>query len=143
MELSSLTALCPLDGRYRATGEALAPYFSEMVLIRYRVRVEIEYFIDLCQIPQPQRSGVRARSFPALRAIYENFTEKDALRIKEIEKTTNHDVKAVEYFIKECFDAMGLAAYKEFIHFGLTRQDINNTATPLSIKDAVENVYLP
>ncbi len=143
MELSSLTALCPLDGRYRATGEALAPYFSEMGLIRYRVRVEIEYFIALCQIPLPQLSGVTESSFPALRAIYENFTEKDALRIKEIEKTTNHDVKAVEYFIKECFDAMGLSPYKEFIHFGLTSQDINNTATPLSIKEAVEEVYLP
>lgn len=143
MELSSLTALCPLDGRYRATGEALAPYFSEMGLIRYRVKVEIEYFIALCRLPLPQLEGVEENVFPSLRAIYENFTENDALRIKEIEKTTNHDVKAVEYFIKERFDALGLAAYKEFIHFGLTSQDINNTATPLSIKDAVENVYLP
>ena len=145
MELNQLTALCPLDGRYRSTGEALAPYFSEMGLIRYRVQVEVEYFIALCgmKLKVPQLRGVNQRHYARLRKIYREFSTDDALRIKTIEKTTNHDVKAVEYFLKEKFDEMGLHQYKEFIHFGLTSQDINNTATPLSIKEAVTNVYLP
>ncbi len=143
MDLSQLTAISPVDGRYRAKTERYAGYFSEYALIRYRVLVEVEYFIALCELPLPQLAGVRADVFPALRALYADFTSKDAARIKEIEKVTNHDVKAVEYFLKEKFDALGLAAFKEFIHFGLTSQDINNTSVPRSIKDALDEVYFP
>src|SRR5690606_30901891 len=121
----------------------LAEYFSEEALIKFRVRVEIEYFIALCEIPLPQLKGFDSSQFSKLRDIYNDFKSEDALAIKEIEKTTNHDVKAVEYFIKEKFDRLGLQAYKEFIHFGLTSQDINNTAIPLSIKEALEQSYLP
>ena len=143
MDLSQLTAISPVDGRYRAKTERYAGYFSEYALIRYRVLVEVEYFIALCELPLPQLAGVRADVFPALRALYADFTNEDAARIKEIEKVTNHDVKAVEYFLKEKFDALGLAAFKEFIHFGLTSQDINNTSVPRSIKDALDEVYFP
>ncbi|MEQ3690330.1 MAG: adenylosuccinate lyase, partial [Flavobacterium sp.] len=129
--------------RYRNKTQNLAPYFSEEALIKYRVLIEVEYFIALCEVPLPQLSGVDKAVFPALRAMYENFSTEDALWIKETEKTTNHDVKAVEYFIKSKFDALGLEPYKEFIHFGLTSQDINNTAIPLSTKEAFENVYMP
>jgi adenylosuccinate lyase len=141
--LSELNAISPIDGRYRNKTQNLAPYFSEEALIKYRVLIEVEYFIALCEIPLPQLSGVDKAVFPALRAMYENFSTEDALWIKETEKTTNHDVKAVEYFIKSKFDALGLEPYKEFIHFGLTSQDINNTAIPLSTKEAFENVYMP
>lgn len=143
MELSSLTAISPIDGRYRNKVENLALYFSEWALIRYRVRVEIEYFIALCELPLPQLSGVSHDLFPALRAIYQNFTEDDAARVKSIESVTNHDVKAVEYFLKEKFDELHLEAYKEFIHFGLTSQDINNTSVPLLIKEALHDCYMP
>lgn len=144
MELDLLTAISPIDGRYRGKTEALASYFSEYALIRYRVRVEIEYFITLCELPLPQLAGFDHRLFGRLREIYGNFSEEDARRVKDIEKVTNHDVKAVEYFIKEEFDKIGgLDAYKEFIHFGLTSQDINNTSVPLSIKDALEECYYP
>ena len=143
MSLNSLNAISPVDGRYRSKAAPLATYFSEEALIRYRVRVEIEYFIALCEVPLPQLAQFDTAKFDALRAIYTDFSEKDAAAIKEIEKTTNHDVKAVEYFIKEKFDALGLAEYKEFIHFGLTSQDINNTAVPLSIKEAMNEVYVP
>jgi adenylosuccinate lyase len=143
MELSPLRAISPVDGRYRTKTDALADYFSEFALIRYRLWVEVEYFIALCQIPLDQLSGVPANSFEPLRDIYRNFTLEDALAIKEIEKTTNHDVKAVEYFIKQAFDRLGLSEFKEFIHFGLTSQDINNTAIPLSVRHAFEKVYLP
>jgi len=143
MELSPLTAISPVDGRYRNKCEALDLYFSEYALIRYRVRVEIEYFIALCELPLPQLTGVDHGLFQTLRDIYLNFTVGDAARIKEIEGITNHDVKAVEYFIKERFDQLGLEPYKEFIHFGLTSQDINNTAVPLSVREALENVYYP
>ena len=143
MELDILTAISPVDGRYRGKTESLAAYFSEYALIRYRVRVEIEYFIALCELPLPQLAGFPV-SAEELRAIYRNFTEADAARIKEIESVTNHDVKAVEYFIKEKFDKIGgLDAYKEFIHFGLTSQDINNTSVPLSIREALAEVYYP
>ncbi len=143
MELNALTAVSPIDGRYRSKTEPLAEYFSEYALIRYRVRVEIEYFIALKHLPLPQLQG-----FPVdddtLRGIYQGFSEEDARRVKDIEAVTNHDVKAVEYFIKEQFDRIGgLDAYKEFIHFGLTSQDINNTSVPLSIKEALEKVYYP
>uniref|UniRef100_UPI00404A8B62 adenylosuccinate lyase n=1 Tax=Flavobacterium sp. TaxID=239 RepID=UPI00404A8B62 len=141
--LSELNAISPIDGRYRNKTQNLAPYFSEEALIKYRVLIEVEYFIALCEVPLPQLSGVDKAVFPALRAMYENFSTEDALWIKETEKTTNHDVKAVEYFIKEKFEALGLSPYKEFIHFGLTSQDINNTAIPLSTKEAFENVYMP
>ena len=141
--LSELNAISPIDGRYRNKTQNLAPYFSEEALIKYRVLIEVEYFIALCEVPLPQLSGVDKVVFPALRALYENFSTEDALWIKETEKTTNHDVKAVEYFIKEKFEALGLSPYKEFIHFGLTSQDINNTAIPLSTKEAFENVYMP
>ena len=141
--LSELNAISPIDGRYRSKTQNLAPYFSEEALIKYRVLIEVEYFIALCELPLPQLSGVDKVVFPALRDMYENFSTKDALWIKETEKTTNHDVKAVEYFIKEKFEALGLSPYKEFIHFGLTSQDINNTAIPLSTKEAFENVYMP
>lgn len=144
MELDLLTAISPIDGRYRGKTESLADYFSEYALIRYRVRVEIEYFITLCELPLPQLAGFDHALFGKLRDIYKNFDEKCAARVKEIEKTTNHDVKAVEYFIKEELDKIGgLDEYKEFIHFGLTSQDINNTSVPLSIKEALENVYCP
>ncbi|MDR0812289.1 MAG: adenylosuccinate lyase, partial [Paludibacter sp.] len=141
--LSTLTAISPVDGRYRSKTEKYSAYFSEFALIRYRVRVEVEYFIALCEIPLPQLAAVSHTVFLRLREIYQYFTENDALKIKEIEKTTNHDVKAVEYFLKEKFDELNLAAYKEFIHFGLTSQDINNTSVPLSIKEALANVYFP
>ena len=144
MELDILTAISPIDGRYRGKAGALASYFSEFALIKYRVQVEIEYFITLCELPLPQLKGFDSNLFKALRDIYRNFSEADATRIKEIESVTNHDVKAVEYFIKEQFDKLGgLEAYKEFIHFGLTSQDINNTSVPLSIKEALDNVYYP
>lgn len=144
MELDMLTAISPIDGRYRGKTEALAAYFSEFALIKYRVQVEIEYFITLCELPLPQLQSVSSGLFESFRNIYRNFTEEDALRVKEIESVTNHDVKAVEYFIKEEFDKIGgLEAYKEFIHFGLTSQDINNTSVPLSIKEALEQVYYP
>lgn len=144
MELDLLTAISPIDGRYRGKTEALASYFSEYALIRYRVRVEIEYFITLCELPLPQLAGFNADLYEKLRDIYRNFSETDAQRVKDIEKVTNHDVKAVEYFIKEEFDKIGgLDAYKEFIHFGLTSQDINNTSVPLSIKEALEECYYP
>lgn len=143
MQLSELNAISPIDGRYRSKTAALAAYFSEEALIKYRVLVEIEYFIALCELPLPQLSVVSKNQYEPLRDIYRNFSTADALQIKEIEKTTNHDVKAVEYFIKSAFDKLGLDAFKEFIHFGLTSQDINNTAIPLSTKDAFENVYMP
>jgi adenylosuccinate lyase len=143
MNLTSLMAISPVDGRYRRNTSELAPYFSEFGLIRYRVLVEIEYFIALCELPLPQLANVPPYQFEALRAIYEQFTEVDALHIKETEKTTNHDVKAVEYFIKEKFDTLGLGQYKEFIHFGLTSQDVNNTAIPLSLREADEKVLMP
>ncbi|GJM60118.1 adenylosuccinate lyase [Persicobacter diffluens] len=143
MELNRLTAVSPVDGRYGAQTEPLAPYFSEYGLICYRVRVEIEYFIALCEYPLPQLEGVDAGLYESLRDIYRNFTEEDAQSIKNIEKTTNHDVKAVEYFIKEKFDALGLSDHKEFIHFGLTSQDVNNTSVPLSLKEAMEEQVLP
>ena len=144
MELDVLTAISPIDGRYRSKTEQLAGYFSEYALIRYRVRVEIEYFITLCELPLPQLEDFDHKHFESLRAIYRNFSETDAARVKEIEQTTNHDVKAVEYFIKEQLDKLGdFEKYKEFIHFGLTSQDINNTSVPLSIKEALEQVYYP
>ncbi|MEJ8801654.1 adenylosuccinate lyase [Pontibacter sp. H249] len=143
MNLTTLTAISPVDGRYRRNTSELADYFSEFGLIRYRVLVEIEYFIALCELPLPQLQNVDKSLYPALRDIYNNFTEADALEIKDTEKITNHDVKAVEYFIKNKFDALNLADYKEFIHFGLTSQDINNTAIPLSLRDANERVLQP
>jgi adenylosuccinate lyase len=143
MALTALSAISPIDGRYRSKVEALGNYFSEEALIKYRVLVEIEYFIALCELPLPQLTSVSSSFFEDLRAIYKNFSPVDASAIKEIEKVTNHDVKAVEYFIKEKFDALGLSEHKEFIHFGLTSQDINNTAVPLSIKEAMNDVYVP
>ena len=144
MNLDLLTAISPIDGRYRSKTEPLANYFSEYALIRYRVRVEIEYFITLCELPLPQLASFVHTLFDRLRDIYRKFDEKSAQRVKDIEKITNHDVKAVEYFLKEQFDAIGgLDAYKEFIHFGLTSQDINNTSVPLSMKEALEQVYDP
>ncbi len=143
MELSSITAISPVDGRYRAAASPLEKYFSEYALIRYRIRVEVEYFISLCTLPLPQLQGMNPTHFEELRNLYRNFTEQDALRVKEIEKRTNHDVKAVEYLIKEKMDALGLEQYKEFVHFGLTSQDINNTATPASLRDAMHDVYYP
>ena len=144
MTLDLLTAISPIDGRYRGKTEPLAHYFSEYALIKYRVRVEIEYFITLCELPLPQLASFDHALFDTLRGIYRNFSEADAQRVKDIEKVTNHDVKAVEYFIKEEFDKIGgLEQYKEFIHFGLTSQDINNTSVPLSIKDALAEVYCP
>jgi len=143
MSLNALNAISPIDGRYRNKTESLAPFFSEEALIKYRVRVEIEYFIALYEIPLPQLSDFDSTKFEALRDIYKNFDSIDAQEIKEIEKTTNHDVKAVEYFIKAAFDKLGLTSFKEFIHFGLTSQDINNTAIPLSIKEAMNQVYVP
>lgn len=144
MELSQLTAVSPLDGRYRNAGEKLAPFFSEAALINYRVKVEIEYFIALCELPLPQLNGIDKNLFEPLRAIYKQFSLADAQKIKDTEKITNHDVKAVEYFIKEKFDEISVPAeYKEFVHFGLTSQDINNTSVPMSIKEALHEVYLP
>ena len=151
MNLDILTAISPVDGRYRGKTESLAEYFSEFALIRYRVRVEIEYFIALCELPLPQLKNFDKALFPQLREIYQNFTEVDAQRVKDIEKVTNHDVKAVEYFIKEKLDEMeknGLGEgyfeqSREFIHFGLTSQDINNTSVPLSVKEALNNVFIP
>ncbi len=143
MKLSTLTAISPIDGRYRSKTESLDAYFSEFALIRYRVRVEIEYFIALCQMPLASLADIDATMFPLLKKIFTEFTEEDAERIKTIERTTNHDVKAVEYFIKEKFDVLHLDSYKEFIHFGLTSQDINNTAIPLSIKEAMTVLYYP
>jgi adenylosuccinate lyase len=144
MKLDLLTAISPIDGRYRGKTEALAAYFSEFALIKYRVQVEIEYFITLCELPLPQLEKIDKGIFETLRNIYRDFSEEDAQRIKDIESVTNHDVKAVEYFIKEQFDKLGgLESFKEFIHFGLTSQDINNTSIPLSIKEAIQNVYYP
>ena len=144
MELDVLTAISPIDGRYRGKTKALAAYFSEFALIKYRVQVEVEYFITLCELPLPQLKGIDSSVFETLRNIYRNFSEADAQRIKDIESVTNHDVKAVEYFLKEEFDKMGgMDDYKEFIHFGLTSQDINNTSVPLSIKEALDQVYYP
>ncbi len=143
MATNALQAISPIDGRYRSKTKSLIPFYSEEALIKYRVLVEIEYFIALCELPLPQLKGFQHSHFSALREMYQNFTTADAQKIKDIEKVTNHDVKAVEYFIKEKFDALGLQEYKEFIHFGLTSQDINNTAIPLSIKDATEQVYIP
>ncbi|WP_279066943.1 adenylosuccinate lyase, partial [Muribaculum intestinale] len=143
MVLTQLTAISPIDGRYRGKCERLDEYFSEFALIRYRVRVEIEYFIALCELPLPQLADVNPQIFDNLRAIYREFSIEDAMRIKEIEAVTNHDVKAVEYFLKEKFDLLGLDAHKEFIHFGLTSQDINNTSVPLSLKEALADVYRP
>ncbi|MDD4993189.1 MAG: adenylosuccinate lyase [Paludibacter sp.] len=143
MNLSLLTAISPVDGRYRTKTEAYAAYFSEYALIRYRVLVEVEYFIALCEIPLKQLEQVPVSVFPKLRSLYTEFSEADALRVKEIEGVTNHDVKAIEYFLKEKFDLLHLQPFKEFIHFGLTSQDINNTAVPTSIKEALINVYYP
>ena len=143
MSLSSLTAISPIDGRYRGKVEVLENYYSEYALIRYRVKVEIEYFIALCELPLPQLAGVDHALFGELRDIYAKFSVDDAQRVKDIESVTNHDVKAVEYFIKEQFDRLGLAQYKEFIHFGLTSQDINNTSVPMLIRDSLHEAYLP
>ena len=143
MTLTPLTSISPIDGRYRNKTEKLADYFSEYALIKYRVLVEVEYFIALCELPLPQLGNIDKAVFQDLRKIVADFSEADALRIKDTEKITNHDVKAVEYFIKEKFDELGLQQYKEFIHFGLTSQDINNTSIPLSIKDALNEVYYP
>ena len=143
MQLTELNAISPIDGRYRSKTISLSPYFSEEALIKYRVLVEVEYFIALREADLPQLAKIDKSIYDSLRAIYKNFSTEDALWIKETEKTTNHDVKAVEYFIKSKFDGLGLQEFKEFIHFGLTSQDINNTAIPLSTKEAFENVYLP
>jgi len=143
MLLTELNAISPIDGRYRSKTVSLSAYFSEEALIKYRVLVEVEYFIALCEANLPQLAAIDKSLYPELRKIYTEFATADALWIKETEKTTNHDVKAVEYFIKTKFDALGLEPYKEFIHFGLTSQDINNTAIPLSTKEAFENAYLP
>ncbi len=144
MDLDILTAVSPIDGRYRSKTEPLAPYFSEYALMKYRVRVEVEYFITLCELPLPQLKDFPAELFDKLRSFYRDFSEADAARVKEIESVTNHDVKAIEYFIKEQFDKIGgLDSFKEFIHFGLTSQDINNTSFPLMLKEATHNVYLP
>ena len=143
MNLNDLTAISPVDGRYRSKTDSLAAYFSEFALIRYRVLVEIEYFIALCELPLLQLKTVSTTVFAQLREVYKNFTVDQAQSIKDIEKVTNHDVKAVEYFLKEVFDRLGLDEYKEFIHFGLTSQDINNTSVPLSIKEALAEVYVP
>lgn len=140
---TALRAISPIDGRYASKTESLIPFFSEEALIKYRVKVEVEYFIALCELPLPQLEGVDKHHYLALREMYVDFSTQDAQAIKDIERVTNHDVKAVEYFIKEKFDALGLQEYKEFIHFGLTSQDINNTAIPMSLKDAVNNTYIP
>ena len=143
MQLNALTAISPIDGRYRNKTEELAPYFSEYALIKYRVHVEVEYFIALCEIPLPQLADFPTKNFLTLRNVIKNFAEVDAQKIKDTEKITNHDVKAVEYFLKEKFDEHGLEKWKEFIHFGLTSQDINNTSIPLSVKESNEKIYLP
>ena len=143
MLLSNLTAISPVDGRYRKVTERLADYFSEYALIRYRVRVEVEYFIALCRLPLPQLSDVPESAYDSLRDLYTSFDMKDAEHVKEIESVTNHDVKAVEYLLKEKLDSMGLGRYREFVHFGLTSQDINNTATPMMLKEALNDVYRP
>ena len=143
MELSSLSAVSPVDGRYRQVAEKLADYFSEGALIKYRMRVEVEYFIALCDLPLIQLIHIDKDHFKSLRNVYQNFSMDDAVKIKEIEKTTNHDVKAVEYFLKDKFESLGLETYKEFIHFGLTSQDINNTAIPLALKESWLNVLEP
>jgi adenylosuccinate lyase len=143
MKTDALNAVSPIDGRYARHTSELSAYFSEAALIRYRVRVEIEYFIALCELPLPQLKAIDHSVFPALRSIYQDFSENDAARVKELEQTTNHDVKAVEYLIKEKLDAFGVGEMKEFVHFGLTSQDINNTATPLMMKEATAQVYLP
>lgn len=143
MDLSFLTAISPIDGRYRSKASKLSGYFSEFALIKYRVKVEVEYFIALCELPLPQLQDIDTSIFSKLRGIVDNFSEKNALHIKGIESITNHDVKAVEYFLKEEFDRLSLDKYKEFIHFGLTSQDINNTSIPLSLKDALNEVYYP
>ena len=143
MEFTSLEAISPVDGRYRRATQKLADYFSEGALIKYRVMVEVEYFIALCELPLPQLKSFNHELFEPLRAVYQNFTRDDARRIKDIEKITNHDVKAVEYFLKEKFDELKLQEFKEFIHFGLTSQDINNTATPYSLKQAWQEVVGP
>ena len=141
--MNPLQAISPIDGRYASKTKDLVSYFSEEALIKYRVKVEIEYFIALCELPLPQLQKVDASYFPKLREIYENFSVEDAQAVKDIESVTNHDVKAVEYFIKKEMDELGLNESKEFIHFGLTSQDINNTSVPLSLKDAIEQVYYP
>ncbi|MFI3285134.1 MAG: adenylosuccinate lyase [Rikenellaceae bacterium] len=141
--LDKLTAISPLDGRYRNVTESLANYFSESALIRYRIRVEVEYFISLCEIPLPELASIDHAKFAELRKLYTEFSAADAERVKEIESVTNHDVKAIEYILKEKMDSMGLSDYKEFVHFGLTSQDINNTSIPLSLKEAIEEVYVP
>ena len=143
MKLTPLNAISPIDGRYRGKTKSLSQFFSEEALIQYRVRVEIEYFISLCELPIPQLENFNTSLFEDLRSIYIHFGEEDAKEVKEIEKTTNHDVKAVEYYIKKEFDNLDLQKFKEFIHFGLTSQDINNTAIPLSIKEAIHKEYLP
>ncbi|MCQ2351367.1 MAG: adenylosuccinate lyase [Paludibacteraceae bacterium] len=143
MELTNLTAVSPIDGRYRSKVEPLAEYYSEYALIRYRVKVEVEYFIALCELPVPQLKGIDKCVFEKLRAIYKNFSLSDAQVVKDTEKITNHDVKAVEYFLKGKFDEMGLEQYKEFIHFGLTSQDINNTSIPMAVKDSLNECYIP
>ncbi|MCM1005435.1 MAG: adenylosuccinate lyase [Prevotella sp.] len=143
MQLNSLTAISPVDGRYRSKCESLDLFFSEFALIKYRVKVEVEYFIALCELPLPQLEAVDPAFFSQLRKVYQDFTLQDAQRIKDIEAVTNHDVKAVEYFLKEIFDKLGLAPFKEFIHFGLTSQDINNTSVPMSVRDALHQVYIP
>ena len=144
MELTTLTAVSPIDGRYHQKTANLSAYLSEFALMKYRVRVEIEYFISLCELPLPQLEDFNRELFPTLRGLYEDFTEEDAKRIKEIESITNHDVKAIEYFIKEQLDRIGnMEAYKEFIHFGLTSQDINNTSFPMMLKEALKDVYVP
>lgn len=143
MELQKLTAISPIDGRYRGQVEELADYFSEFALIRYRLKVEVEYFISLCELPLPQLIDVEKEVYPQLRDIYNSFSDADAQQIKDIEKVTNHDVKAVEYFLKEKMEQLGLSKQLEFIHFGLTSQDINNTATPLTLRDAIAEVYYP
>ena len=143
MQLTPLTALSPIDGRYYNATQPLTPYFSEYGLIRYRVLVEVEYFIALVESKLPELSSFPKEKIAALRALYQNFNETASAEIKEIEKTTNHDVKAVEYYLKKAFDKMGLQAFSEFLHFGLTSQDINNTATPLLLKEFLEKEYLP
>ena len=143
MTLNSLTAISPVDGRYRSKSAGLDEYFSEFALIRYRVKVEVEYFIALCELPLPQLADFDHKYFPTLRSFYENFTVENAQEIKDIEKVTNHDVKAVEYFLKRHFDELDLKRFKEFIHFGLTSQDINNVAVPMTLRDANANIYLP
>ena len=143
MSIKALQAISPIDGRYASKTATLIPFFSEEALIKYRVLIEIEYFIALVELPLPQLKSFDTSLFPKLQKLYQEFTTEDALKVKEIEKVTNHDVKAVEYFIKEQFDALGIQQYKEFIHFGLTSQDINNTSIPLSLKDAMNEVYIP